>query len=61
MKTFFNHALVVVLLIVLFSSCTKQTEAPVKGTSKQLIIRIKQVEKNDKVIYSPKLRVYVSE
>ena len=60
MKTKFSHFMVALLPIALLVSCTKeQTEAPVNPTAKQVIVRIKQVEKNNTVVYSPLIRVQV--
>jgi PBP1b-binding outer membrane lipoprotein LpoB len=60
MKTSIASVLFAAFTLVLFSSCSKETAEPVSTTpQKQVFIRIKQVDKNGNVSYSPKVRVQV--
>jgi len=61
MKTIYTKLSLAVISLVVLSACSKQSDAPValdqNNGQKQLIIRIKQVEKDSTVLYSPKIRV----
>jgi hypothetical protein len=59
MKTTIATILFFISALFLFSSCAKETAEPVQTDQKQMIIRIKQVQKDGTVTYSPRVRVQV--
>lgn len=59
MKTTIPTTLFFIISLFLLSSCAKETAEPVQADQKQVIIRIKQVQKDGTVSYSPRVRVQV--
>lgn len=59
MKTTIATTLFFISALFLLSSCAKETAEPVQTGQKQMIIRIKQVQKDGTVTYSPRVRVQV--
>ncbi len=59
MKTTIATTLFFISALFLLSSCAKETAEPVPTGQKQMIIRIKQVQKDGTVTYSPRVRVQV--
>lgn len=59
MKTTIATTLFFLSALFLLSSCAKETAEPVQTGQKQMIIRIKQVQKDGTVTYSPRVRVQV--
>ncbi|MCF1714452.1 hypothetical protein L0U88_07415 [Flavihumibacter sp. RY-1] len=59
MKTTIATTLFFFSALFLLSSCAKETAEPVQTGQKQVIIRIKQVQKDGTVTYSPRVRVQV--
>ena len=59
MKTTLSTTLFTFFAMFLLSSCAKETTEPVQADQKQVIIRIKQVQKDGTVSYSPRVRVQV--
>ncbi len=59
MKTTIATTLFTLFAMFLLSSCAKETAEPVQTGQKQMIIRIKQVQKDGTVTYSPRVRVQV--
>lgn len=59
MKTFLPKLGLALFALSFLSSCSKETVEPAGMEQKQVFIRIKQVEKNGTISYSPKVRVQV--